>query len=168
MENRGVTLIELISVLAISAILGLIAVPAMSHFIQQQQLRSAAYNLYHLLVNARATAISQQQRVSVWNQDGDWRSGVELFVDSNNNGQRESTETSLYTTTDQENIHINGNRWVANYVSYLPNGRAATASGAFQAGTISLCKSGLNDKYQLVISIGGRLRLQKSSSSRCP
>lgn len=168
MENRGVTLIELISVLAISAILGLVAVPALNSLIQKQQLRTAAYSLYHLLVTARATAISQQNRISVWNQDGDWRSGVEMFLDSNENGQRESAETRLYAAADHENMSISGNSPVANYVSYIPNGRAAKANGAFQAGTITLCKSGVSDQYQLIISSVGRLRLQKSTTSSCP
>lgn len=168
MENRGFTLIELVSALAISAILGLIAVPALNSLIQQQQLRSAAHDLHRLLNSARATAITHQSRTSVWNQNGDWNSGVELFTDTSNFGQRESTETIVSRFADRPRIHISGNLHVADYVSYLPNGRAVKANGSFQTGTITLCKTGVSDKYQLVINIGGRLRLEKSAAVSCP
>ncbi|MDF1691172.1 MAG: GspH/FimT family pseudopilin [Zhongshania sp.] len=168
MDNRGVTLIELLAGLAISAILGLVAIPAFSALIQQQQLRGAANDVFRILTTARATAITQQNRISVWNQDGEWNRGVELFIDSNGNGQRESSEIILSRPADHPSVHISGNSKVANYVSYLPNGRAERASGAFQVGTIRLCKTGITEQYKIVISIGGRLRLEKTNSASCP
>ncbi|MNO01291.1 hypothetical protein D3C81_2213950 [compost metagenome] len=58
-----------------------------------------------------------------------------------------------------EGVQIVGNAPVSRYVRYTPTGDAKMQSGAFQAGTISLChESGMQAVRRLVISATGRLR----------
>lgn len=167
MKNRGYTLIELLTTLSVISLLLVIAVPAFSTLIDRQQLRSAGQTLFLALNSTRATAITRQQRITLWNQDGNWRDGVILFKDDNANGKKDVDEETLRQFNDFSHLRISGNRWVSNYVSYSADGSAVTASGAFQVGTISICKPNVANGYQLVISIGGRVRLQKAVFNEC-
>jgi type IV fimbrial biogenesis protein FimT len=168
MENRGLTLIELITVLAISSILGAIAIPAMSTFIQQQRLRTASHDLSHLIKTTRSLAISQHSRVTLWNQDGNWNQGLEVFSDTDGNGLRSSSESVLLRSADHSDISISGNFWVQDYISYIGNGAAVAVSGAFQVGTLTLCQAQQTTAYKLIISVGGRVRIEKTSVTNCP
>jgi len=63
-----------------------------------------------------------------------------------------------------------GNVNVQNYVSYVAAGVSQMNNGAFQAGTLTLCKSGYTTSArQLVLGSGGRMRIVKvEPAAGCP
>ncbi len=167
MKTQGMTLIELLSALAVAAVLGLVAVPSLYETLQNHRLRSSALTLFQVLSSARASAVMRSSHVSVWNTDGDWRSGVEIFLDDNKDGELNSGEQLLYRAAPQNHTQISGNRWVANYIKFHADGSAHTASGAFQVGTITVCSDQLDRGYHIILSIGGRLRMVKVDIDEC-
>ena len=64
---------------------------------------------------------------------------------------------------------IQGNQPVAKYVSYDATGGTKTVSGAFQAGTLTVChtSAGRVEARQIVINASGRPRVQKVQLSSC-
>ena len=168
MFAQGKTLLELLVTLSLVTILSATAVPQLSQFIHEYRLRSAADSLYHALYAARYEATVRQQRISLRNIHGDWRGELEMFVDSNGSGEREDGEEVLRSLPlSHGGLVISGNSNISHYVSYMPDGRALTASGAFQAGTFRLCQPGHQGLYRIVLSIGGRLRRDHQASSSC-
>ncbi len=171
MKCKGLTLLELLASLSIAAILLTLAAPGFTSWIERSRLRTQAYDLLTDLQKTRAEAVHRIARVSLWNVDGDWSTGWEMFVDSNSNGNRESSETLLFERQQvSSNTHISGNRLVSSYVSYVSSGASQTINGAFQAGTLTLCGATIDQAYQIVISRGGRARLQgiAASAATCP
>lgn len=166
-RTQGTTLLELLTTLSIAAIVASLAAPAMSDFYSRQQLRRGTQALYQALTTTRATAVHRATTVSLSNNDGNWATGMTLFVDDNRNGSLDAGELVLRQFPAAEALSIRGNRWVANYVSYRPDGSAHTANGAFQVGTISLCHPDRLDEHRLVISIGGRVRREQSGNTPC-
>jgi type IV fimbrial biogenesis protein FimT len=67
-------------------------------------------------------------------------------------------------------LTLSGNTPVANYVSFSASGSAKLVSGAFQAGTFTLCplSSSQSDIRQLVLSSTGRARSKKGVATDCP
>jgi type IV fimbrial biogenesis protein FimT len=167
MENRGYTLFELVAALAITAILSFSAVPAFYNLLQQYRLRSTGQQLFHCLTSARATAVMRSKQITAENSDGDWSTGATLFEDDNGNGAQDNGEAVLLRMGNQGNVQIQGNRWVTDYVMFAPDGSAQTTSGAFQVGTITVCQTGYNEAYQLIISIGGRVRMINTEIEEC-
>jgi type IV fimbrial biogenesis protein FimT len=69
-----------------------------------------------------------------------------------------------------ESMRMSGNTHVENYVSYIAFGRAELLSGAFQAGTFTVCfKSSVPaDAFSVIINNMGRPRVQKTIVPSCP
>ena len=171
MKCKGLTLLELMASLSIAAILLSLAAPGFAGWIEKSRLRTQAYDLLTDLQKTRAEAVHRLTRVSLWNVDGDWSTGWEMFVDANNNGSRESPEVLLFARQQvSSGTRISGNLLVSSYVSYIASGASQTSSGAFQAGTLTLCGTNIDQAYQIVISRGGRARLHGivSSPATCP
>jgi type IV fimbrial biogenesis protein FimT len=68
-----------------------------------------------------------------------------------------------------DSMRLTGNTLIKNYVSYTPFGRSETLSGAFQAGTFTVCSklAGSTDAYTVVINNMGRPRVQKTVVDHC-
>ena len=168
MRAQGKTLLEMLVTLGLIAILSAVATPQLSQFLHEQRLRSATDNLYHALYATRYEAAVRQQRISLWNQHGNWGGELEMFVDSDGSGKRESGEPLLRSiSAPADGLSISGNNSVSDYVSYMPDGRALTKNGAFQAGTLQLCQPGHQGVYRIVLSIGGRLRRAHQAEISC-
>ena len=91
-----------------------------------------------------------------------------VFVDTDANGQRESQEQVLQKHEAlPAGLTLEGNSLVSRYVSYGLEGRSQTISGAFQAGTLTLCQVDATQAWQLVINALGRPRLEKVASDVC-
>ena len=168
MQTKGTTLIELVVTLAIVAILAMTAVPAFTTLIKQHAIHSAGRDLHRAFNTTRATAIMRQRPVALSNLDGNWSNGMAIFLDDNSNGSLDKGEEVLRRFNGLGGVSATGNYWVSDYALFRSDGSAKAASGAFQAGTVSVCKTNVENGYKLVLSIGGRVRLEKTHFGSCP
>ena len=176
---HGFTLIELLVVVAVAAILQAVAVPAMADFVNATRQTSAINTLFSSLIVARSEAIKRNQRAVVCKSasgqacstDGDWGQGWLVFHDANNNAQLDADEAVLVRQEPMpESVRLTGNAPVSRYVSYTPMGATKYASGAFQAGTFTVCtpSDGPVLARQIVISSSGRPRTVRTTLDSCP
>jgi type IV fimbrial biogenesis protein FimT len=94
-----------------------------------------------------------------------------VFHDANNNARRDAGEVIVsYQQAMQAPILLTGNSPLVSYVSYTPMGQTAYASGAFQAGTLTVCvaSSESQEARQIVISSAGRPRTLRTMVAHCP
>lgn len=163
------TLIELLVSLALLAILASLALPSFEQLLNGQRLRASSLELRQALGLARHAAIARGVPVLVDNQDGDWNSGWQVFVDSNGNGRADAGETVLHGPAQvAAGVRISANTPLARHVRYVPDGRTEQLGGAFQAGTLSLCHaSGQVPSRRLIVSATGRVRLESGAADDC-
>jgi type IV fimbrial biogenesis protein FimT len=81
MQNRGVTLIELVVAMAVLAIAVSIAAPSFSDSIRNQRLSSRSFALQEDLAYARAEAVKLQGNVALAAKSGDFKNGWVVFED---------------------------------------------------------------------------------------
>lgn len=177
MNQSGVTLIELMVVLAVSAILLSIGIPSFASFIGSSRLASATNELVSSLHLARSEAIKRNSRAALCksasgvacSSSGGWQQGWIVFHDANNNAALDAGEALILTRPAlPSGLLLTGNGPVSNYISYAPSGAARLVSGAWQFGTLTLCQqsTGQGGARQIVISSTGRVRTVRLAS--CP
>lgn len=177
--NRGFTLIELLIAISVMAILVTVAIPAYSNMLASHRLATQSNTFLSALHLARSEAIKRNGRVVVCKSSsgedcdasGGWQQGWIVFDDANNNASLDAGEDLLRRGEAlAEGFSMTGNPPVAAYVSYTPFGLTKKTSGAFQAGTITLCQLAVSggDVRQIVISITGRPRIDKTTATSCP
>lgn len=176
--SAGVTLVELLVGLAVMALLLAVAVPSFSAMLQNTQRSTLTNDFLADLALTRTEAIRRGQRVAMCKSangtacitSGHWDQGWLLFVDGNNNGLRENTEPLVRQQASlPDGWRLSGNTPVARYISYHPMGNSRLVSGAFQAGTITICalSPAQATVSQIVISSVGRPRSQRVTLPSC-
>jgi type IV fimbrial biogenesis protein FimT len=174
----GFTLIELMVSLSVLGILLAIASGSFSSMMASARQRVLGNDLLRDLRLTRSEAILRGERVVMCvatstekcTNSGGWHQGWLMFVDSNNNGARDASEQTLrYRAAAPKGWVISGNRPVAHYVSYDALGGTRMTGGAFQAGTITICQSGVNNSAvrKVIINSAGRPRSQFVEGERC-
>lgn len=175
----GMSLVEVLATLAILSILLTVAVPSFDAMIASSRFAASA-NLYLTSLHlARSEAIKRNGRVALCKSadgatctaNGRWDQGWIVFHDVNNNAQADGGEEILrvYEALPADRA-LSGNLPVANYVSYGAFGRTQLISGAFQAGTLTLCRlsAGAGEARRIVISSTGRPRVEQINVAACP
>jgi len=179
MKQSGVTLMELMVVLAISAILLTIGIPAFASLAQSSRLSSATNELIASLQVARSEAIKRNARTVICTSPdglacsatGGWHQGWLIFHDANNNATLDPGETVIHARQAlPDSIRLTGNSTVSKYISYAPSGGTKSVTGAFQAGTLTVCNvaSASGAARRVVISSTGRPRVARVTLASCP
>jgi type IV fimbrial biogenesis protein FimT len=177
-EASGVTLVELLIALLMLSILMGMGAGSFRPLLQKIRLQSQAEDLLAGLFLARSEAIKRGVRVTACVSSdgahcltkGDWDQGWLIFEDLDANALRAESEALIQVHTAMPTmIKAVGNSPVARYVSYAPTGRSVYVSGAFQAGTITLCSASVQTApaWSLVVNAVGKPRLDKSASTSC-
>jgi type IV fimbrial biogenesis protein FimT len=176
--QRGFSLTESLVVLAMTGTLLGLGATTVGDLLHGLRLQAATGDVLQQLMLARSEAIKRNVRVALCKSadgelctpGGSWEQGWILFQDSNNSGTREAHEPLLQRVNRlQPGWRIHANAPVARYVSYGPLGTAQLASGAFQAGTFTVCRASLEagEGRQIVVNVGGRPRVQKVQIDSC-
>ena len=175
---RGFTLTEtLVTVTFVGTLLSL-ALTTIGDVVQGLRLGAVSNDVLQHLQLARSEAIARNGRMALCksadgeqcSEDGGWEQGWILFQDRNNSGTREPNEPILQRLEPlPPQFLLKANNPLARYVSYGPMGATMMASGAFQAGTFTLCRAsaGPVEGRQIIINSGGRPRSQKVQLENC-
>ena len=175
---QGFTLVELVAVIAILGILLGVAVPWVGTFADSMRLTSQANAYLSALHLTRSEAIKRNSRMTVCKsadglsctEDGGWQQGWIIFHDPNHNAAKDDTEVMVHQSPAlPTSFQLVGNSNVAKYVSFDATGGTRLASGAFQAGTLTLCRQSASsgEARQIVINSAGRPRVQKVVVATC-
>ena len=160
------------------AVLAAIGVPAMAKLIDSTRLTFYANDFLSAMYLARSEAIKRNGRASLCKSstgfscstDGGWEQGWIVFRDQNSSGSVEPGEVVVHRTQALPvGFRLVGNQTLANYISFAPSGRTRLVSGAFQAGTLTLCKQsrGRGEARQIVINNAGRARVNREREHEC-
>ena len=179
MKQSGVTLLELMVVLAIAAILLLAGIPSFASLINSTRLSTATNEMISSLHLTRSEAIKRNSRAVMCTSatgtscavSGGWHQGWLVFHDANNNAKLDLGETVVLTRQAlPAGLWATSTGTTARYVSYAPSGGTKQVSGAWQGGTLTLCnESGsLNSARKVIISSTGRPRTEKTTLASCP
>ena len=175
----GFTLVELLLVVAVVAVLQSLAAPSLAGMANSMRLSTATNSLFSSLLLARSEAIKRNSRAVVCKSatgnacitTGGWEQGWIVFHDANNNAALDAGEdvVSREQAVSQP-ILLTGNGPVASYVSYTPMGTTSYTSGAFQAGTLTICTQSSSSvpAREIKISSTGRPRTLKTTVAHCP
>ncbi|MDB5860945.1 MAG: methylation [Ramlibacter sp.] len=177
-HTRGFTLVESVVTLAVASTLLSIGISTLGDLLHGLRLASVSNAVLQQLHLARSEAIKRNGRMALCksadgatcSDGGGWEQGWILFQDLNNSGTREPQEPVQQRLEPlPPQFLLKANSPLARYVSYGPLGATMMASGAFQAGTFTLCRlsAGPGEGRQIIINAGGRPRSQKVQLENC-
>jgi type IV fimbrial biogenesis protein FimT len=169
MRGRGVTLVELLVVLAVGAILVTISIPGYAFLVNANRLTAVTNDLVMALHMARSEAIKRGMRVTVCKTSNPmaalpscdsaatWQQGWLIFSDDVTRGVIDPGDSVLWI---QDSAHSTVSITTHNYsshISYLPAG-GSRGSNNLANGTIQICVAG--SRRDIIINITGRPRLE--------
>lgn len=175
----GATLPELLVTVAIAAALTALAAPALTGMVESQKRLSAVHAFVASLQLARSEAIKRNARAVLCKSadgascsaSGGWEQGWIVFQDRNNNAAFDAGEALVLRRGPlPAGMRLSGNQPVARYVSYSAIGTPKLTSGAFQAGTFTLCAAqgaGGAQARQIILSRTGNARIYPGAAGAC-
>ncbi|WP_166360347.1 GspH/FimT family pseudopilin [Pseudomonas akapageensis] len=162
MRQQGMTLIQLLAVMALVTVLVQLATPTFADMTARQHRQLAAEQLAIGLRTARSEAILRHQPVVIHAVEQDWSKGWRITADASGQGHDDSDNPLLIERRESGRVTVVGNQPVRNFVRFSELGAPLHASGAFQAGTLHICQG--NDPkshYQVVLAKSGRVSLRQ-------
>ncbi|MFQ3251660.1 MAG: type IV fimbrial biogenesis protein FimT [Glaciecola sp.] len=158
-KSEGTTLVEVMVVVGILAILGGLGVPGLLSIISKARITAETNHINSLIRFARFTAIDQEQPAVLCPArdysvcESDWSSPKIVFIDRNNNNERDPQEPmlmSLHETT-KSTVVYSRNKLIRFYESGI------TASPA----SVRICPESQDEHYArlLTVSLQGKVKL---------
>lgn len=145
-RSGGFTLIELMTAIAVLAILMMVAVPSFTTLIRSNRLTSQANALIGALQYARSEAVSRNTRVLLCRSDngqqcasGAQWSGWVVGLDSNRDGNVDAGAVLRTDTISQGVAVSNSNAIANNVITFYPDGRAHGGDGGLLSAALQAC-----------------------------
>lgn len=115
----GFTLTELMIVVAVFAVLVSAALPSYNQFVRNQRVKTASFDVFSSLVQARSDAITRNASITMTPVSGNWASGWTVT---------DASSTVLRRQDAIANITLTGPASVV----YNSSGRLSSATGSFE------------------------------------
>lgn len=166
-RQRGMTLIEQIMVVAITAVMAGVAVPPMHALLSRNRVQSAQMDLMAALQYARGSAAEGGTRVvfcptrdaSRCSDESLWDGGWLLAVDRNHDNQPDGAPLRVGSSYAHVTIQSTAGR---RHVSFQPDGSAAGSNL-----TVLICQpGGGGSALAVVVSNSGRIRGADATSAQ--
>lgn len=171
MGQRGVTLVEFLTTLAVGSILLGIGLPGFGYFMNGVRLSALANDMVASLNLARSEAIKRGVRVTVCKSSmpfaenpachasGSWQQGWLVFVDRGASGILDGEDQLLRVQEGVEQARITANNFSA-FVSYMPSG-VSRGPNNLPTGSLSICLAG--KQRRIILNSTGRIRLRNET-----
>lgn len=172
----GVTLVELMVVLAVIGIVATLALPNIGTLMDRMGSRALRTELVSLLKQARYEAINAGSQVVVCPLDGsdtcsnDWDGDqIVAFVDLDSDRIKDARPSSMTASWEQQLGTIENPRSedlkhiFASRKFFAFDGRGMAAGGSF--GSLIYCPDNTGNRFSVVVSRTGRVRYNNSISS---
>lgn len=171
-KERGFTLVELMTMLGVSAILLTAAAPALQQFTINSRQTGAVNDFISSLHIARNTAIATNARVTMCASSGGqnceavaWNQGWIVFLDPNSNRLVDVGEAIVGTSSGIDGLAIQSGQFPS-FVMYRPTGRAMTGAVTGNAGQFTICdKRGAEHARAVIMDLSGRPRTSEYSTT---
>ncbi len=168
-HQKGFTLLELMTTLAVGAILVSFAVPSMQAVNANSNQAGSINDLVSAIHIARSTAVSQNTRVTVCASDdgssctaGGWHTGYVVFRDVDGDQALDGEDTIIKTGDKLDSLKI-APTGIGAALTYRMNGRVNQAANGTVIGAFAFCDyRGSSHARALVIDISGRPRVLDS------
>lgn len=171
MKQHGLTLFELISTLSIISLILTLALPSFTLFIKKSYLQTTTSELLQAIEQARSTSVLKGKRTVLQAENADWSRGWALFIDENYNGILDGNEAYSHNHEALKDVVVKGNYYVEKIVSFIPSGEArapgSANGGVIMVGKLAVCPSQKGEGQLLVLSKGGRTRVDSLTSEKC-
>ncbi len=166
LRQKGYSLIELMTTIAVASILITVALPGMQSFRLNSNMTGQVNELISAIHLARNTAITTNTRVTLCaSSNGDncntagWDDGWIAFVDRDSDQFVDDDETVLRVGSESDNMSI----WSSQYPSFLmfrPNGRAMKNTVSENSGRFTYCdRRGAGHAKAVIVDLSGRPRV---------
>jgi len=160
---RGFTLIELMVTVALAAVMMTLAAPGLQTLLANQRLSSAASDLMTAAMQARSTALKNNQRVIVQpsaGAGGAWADGYRIFSDVDLNATFDSGTDTVVLTQEAlpSDVMITKFTGTNNFFGYDGSGFLAPIGGSAN-GTWRISSTRTDRQKCLIIELSGRARL---------
>lgn len=162
-KNYGRTLIELMSALAIVAIITTAALPNLKTLIETNARAQAINQLIATLHHARSDAVFSRSIVTLCagrlecSGSQNWQGDLVMFRDRNANGQLDADDQLIYRTSIDKEFNWHWNR-TKGYIQFEPDGSTRALNGTF-----TLCRGGV-PQARIVVSLSGRARVEPAKT----
>ncbi len=174
-RETGFTLIELMTVLAVSAISLSIAIPAFSSFTDNARQAGAVNDLVGSMHIARSTAVTTNTRVTVCaSKDGtdcdnsDWNDGWIVFADLDSDQKLDAGETILNASGSTDGLTIQSVQ-LDDWFMFRPNGRVMKNTVTGNSGDFVVCDDrGSEFGKVVIVDLSGRPRLSHYHADGSP
>lgn len=163
LRPAGFTLLNLLSALAISAILTTVAIPSFFHLYNSVRANTTISQVVTLLNYSRYTALTHKKMTTVCptsdntNCGKGWENGILVFLDLNEDGKRTEDEAILTTNSKLESGASLSWRAFRNkpYIQFTQEGTTNSQNGRF-----SYCPPNQEKVYwrQIIVHRTGRVR----------
>ena len=171
MRQKGYTLIELMTTLAVAAVLISVAMPGMQSFRQNSQMTGTANELLSTMHLARNTAVTSNLRVTLCaSSNGDnceavaWDEGWIAFIDRDSDQNVDDDETVLRAGAGDDDLSISSSQYPT-FLMYRPNGRVMRNAVNENTGQFNVCDDrGANHARAVILDLSGRPRVADSDS----